>query len=180
MTRFALTLALGLAVALPTYARDDKFTLTGDTAKVTFTGTKTGGKHEGGFKKLAGTATATGTDPATLKIELEIETDSLFSDDEKLTKHLKSPDFFNVAEFPKATFKVTKVEKSDKGYTQTGDLTMLGKTKEVSIPSTIKLTAEGLTIDAEFKIKRSDWGMVYGKGKVDDEVALKIELKAKK
>ena len=61
-------------------------------------------------------SSSTDADPASLKIEAEIDTDSLYSDNVKLTGHLKSPDFFGVKDNPKATFKTTKVEKTDKGY----------------------------------------------------------------
>src|SRR4029078_11462537 len=119
-------------------------------------------------------------DPATLKIEADIETDSLYSDNEKLTAHLKNPDFFGVKDNPKATFKTTKVEKADKGYTITGDLTLLGKTKPVTFPATISEKDGTLSLDADFSIDRTDWGMNFGQGKVDNKVGLKIAVAAKK
>src|SRR5260221_54928 len=110
MIRSICALALAALFGLTAVAAEQKFALTGDNTKVTFTGTKKGGKHEGGFKKLTGTASMDG-DLSTLKIEAEIDTDSLYSDNEKLTAHLKNPDFFGVKDNPKATFKTTKVEK---------------------------------------------------------------------
>ena len=41
----------------------------------------------------------------------------------------------------------------------------------------VRLT--GATLDSEFKINREDFGMSYGKGKIDDEVGLAVEVKAK-
>jgi polyisoprenoid-binding protein YceI len=168
-----VVLAAAQAVAADIYA------LTGDNTKITFVGAKKNGKHEGGFKKLAGTATVEG-DPTTAKIVVDIDTTSLWSDNEKLTAHLKNPDFFAVKDYPKATFKSTKVEKTDKGYTITGDLTMLGKTKPVTIPAQAAVAGDTLTISSEFKINKADWGMNYGKGMIEDEVALKLDVKAKK
>ena|SRR5579872_889138 len=175
MTVFALVMA-----AAVTSAADTKYTLTGENTKLTFTGTKAKGKHDGGFKKLTGTATVTDGDLGTLKIEVDIDVDSIYSDDTKLTGHLKGPDFFNVKEKPTATFKTTKVEKSDKGYTITGDLTMIGETKSVSFPAKASVTGDTLTISSEFKIDRTKWGMTYGKGQINNDVELKLELKAKK
>ena len=176
--RWAL-FAAGL-VALATHAAAaDKYALTGDNTKVTFVGAKKNGKHEGGFKKLAGTATADG-DLTGLKIEVDIDTTSLWSDNDNLTKHLKNPDFFAVNDHPKATFKSTKVEKTDAGYTITGDLTMLGKTKPVTIPAKAAVAGDTLTLTSEFKIAKSNWGMNYGKGMIEDDVALKLDVKAKK
>ena len=105
--------------ALPAAAAEP-FKLAGDNCKITFVGSKADGKHEGGFKELAGTATAAAGEPTTLKIELTIEAASVYSDDPKLTGHLKAPDFFSVKEFPALVFKLTKVEKTADGYTQTG------------------------------------------------------------
>lgn len=171
-------LAVSLS-ALPGLAAEP-FALTGENCKITFVGTKPSGKHEGGFKEVAGTATAVAGDPSALKVELTIDAASIYSDNAKLTGHLMSPDFFSVKEFPKLIFKLTKVEKTAEGYTQTGELTMLGRTKPVTLPSTITSTESELTIVSDFSVKRSEWGMTYGMGKVDDEVKLKVEVKAKR
>lgn len=176
---FRLTALILALAALPAVAAEP-FLLTGDNTKITFVGSKTGGKHEGGFKELAGKATVVPGEPMTLKIDLTIDAASVWSDDPKLTGHLKAPDFFSVKEFPEITFRLTKVEQSAKGYVQTGELTMLGKTKPVKLPSTITATESELTIVSDFSVKRSDWGMTYGMGKVDDEVKLKVETKAKR
>ena len=172
--------AAAFAVLLGTQAFATDFPLTGSNTKVEFVGTKPGGKHTGGFAKLDGKATVEGTDPATLKIDVTIETDSLHSDDPKLTAHLKAPDFFSVKDYPKATFKSTKVEKTAAGYAVTGDLTLLGKTKSVTMPAAVTATADALTLTSEFRINKTDWGMTYGKGKIDDEVTLKVAVAAKK
>jgi polyisoprenoid-binding protein YceI len=177
MIRVASVLLAGL-LAVPALAAETKYALTGDNTKVEFTGTKKGGKHDGGFKKLTGTATTDGG--AITKIEVEIDTDSLYSDNNNLTNHLKNPDFFNVKENPKASFKTTKIEKADKGTTVTGDLTLMGKTKAVTFPATVAEKDGTLTLKSEFKIKRSEWGMSFALDKVDDEVALKVSVTAKK
>ena len=180
MIRFLFaTVLLGL-VGATLSAADQAFPLKGENTKVTFIGTKKNGKHEGGFSKLSGTATVTDGKPETLKIEAVIETDSLYSDNGKLTNHLKSPDFFAVKQHPKATFKSKQVEKTDKGYTIIGDLTLLGKTKPVTIPATVAVNGDTLTVTSDFTINRFDWGMTYGKGQVDDAVSLKLNVNAKK
>lgn len=176
---FRLTLLALTLMSLPALAAEP-FLLTGETCKITFVGTKPGGKHTGGFKELTGKATVVPGEPTTLMIDLAIETASLYSDDPKLTGHLKAPDFFSVKEFPKILFKLTKVEKTAEGYTQTGELTLLGRTKPVTLPSQITATDKELTITSDFSIKRSEWGMTYGLGKVDDVVQLKVETKVKR
>ncbi len=180
MTRALFALSIVAALGTMASAADQEFKLTGDNTKLTFVGKKPDGKHEGGFNKLAGTATITDANPTTLKLEATIETDSLFSDDPKLTAHLKAPDFFSVKDNPKATFKSTKVEKTEKGYTISGELTLLGKSKPVTMPATVAVTADSFTLTSDFTINRTDWGMTYGAGKINDEVALKLVINAKK
>jgi len=161
---------------LPAVA-ESKVALTGENTKITFVGTKPGGKHEGGFKKLTGAAVVDG-DTVT-KIEVVIETDSLYSDDPKLTAHLKAPDFFGVKDNPKAKFASTKIEKADTGVTITGDLTINGKTKSISFPATIVAKEGSVKITSAFSIDKRDYGMTYGGGKIDDKVALTVAVETK-
>jgi polyisoprenoid-binding protein YceI len=177
-------LAAGLLAGFA-LAADGKFTLTGENTKVEFTGTKSNpnGKHDGGFKKLDGTVTLNGTDPATAKIEVTIDTTSLWSDAEpKLTNHLKSPDFFDVKTHPKAKFVSTSVEPlpgKKNIYDVKGKLTLLGKEKDISFPADITTEGGALKLKSEFKINRMDFGMTYGKGKIDDAVTIKVKTEAK-
>ncbi len=176
-------LTAGLLATLAA-AADGKFTLTGENTKVQWVGAKKEGKHNGGFKKLSGTATVTGTDPATAKIEVTIETDSLYSDNEKLTGHLKSPDFFDVKTNPTAKFVSTKVEAlpDHKGvYKVTGELTLNGKKKEISFPARITVEGGALKLDSEFKIGRLDFdlGSKFPPERIYNEVTLKVNVNAK-
>jgi polyisoprenoid-binding protein YceI len=171
--------ALAVAVFTASFAAaDEKYTLNGENTQVTFTGKKPDGKHDGGFKKLTGAITEAG---GAWKLEVEIDTDSLYSDNDGLTKHLKNADFFSVKEFPNAKFASTKIEKAEKeGEVKiTGNLTLLGKTKEISF--TGKVThGDTLKLVSEFAIDRNDFGMSYGKGKIEDAVAIKVNVEAKK
>jgi polyisoprenoid-binding protein YceI len=174
--RMLFAVAAALIPAVPAVAAD-RVNLTGDNTKITFVGSKPGGKHDGGFKTLTGAATVDGDTLA--KVEVEIDTESLYADDAKLTAHLKSPDFFAVKANPKAKFASTKIEKTDKGYTITGDLTLNGKTKEISFPATVSRAGGTLKIESAFTIDKRDFGMTYGGGKINDEVAIKAVVEAK-
>lgn len=174
-----LTAGIVLAlVASVGQADEAKFGLTGENTKITFIGSKPNGKHEGGFKKVTGTATVDTKDITTLKITLNIDMNSTFTDDGKLTGHLKSPDFFDVKTNPTSKFVTTKVEKGEKGYTVTGKLTLAGKTKELSFPATIDAKGDNLTLTSNFSIDRNDWGISYGAGKIDDTIKLSVSVKA--
>ena len=92
---------------------------------------------------------------------------------------VKSGDFFAVKDHPNAKFETSKIVKGDKGFTVTGSLTMLGKTKEVTFPAEIT-TGDTFSMKASFKINRADFGMTYGEGKIDNEVAIDVNISAKK
>jgi polyisoprenoid-binding protein YceI len=179
MVRALTTVVIVALLTTLAQAGETKIALSGDNTKVTFVGTKPKGRHEGGFKTLTGTATVNGTDPATLKIAVEFDINSMYTDTAKLTNHLKSPDFFDVKTYPKAKFESSKVAKSAEGYTVTGKLTMHGKTKELSFPARIDFSGGTLQLTSNFKINRQDWGISYGKGIVDDQVSLTVAVKAK-
>jgi len=178
MVRTFTLMAAALLVA-PAFAEDATYTLTGENTTLKFVGTKKDGKHEGGFKTLTGTATC-GGDPTAMKIECEIDCASLYSDNEMLTGHLKGPDFFGVKENPKASFKSTKVEKDGDKVKITGDLTLLGKTKPVTMTCTCEHKDGSLGLKSEFTIDRTQWGMTYDAGKIDEKVSLTLTIACKK
>jgi len=157
------------------HADETEYALTAGNTKIEWTATKPDGKHKGGFRKLKGTAVVTDDK---LGVNVDIDCASLYADVDKLTKHLKSPDFFSVKEYPTASFKSTSIEKQAKGYLVTGDLTLHGKTKEITFPANI--TTKGkFSFNASLKINRQDFGLSYGPGKIDDEVAIRLRVDAK-
>lgn len=156
------------------------------TSKIEWVGSKVTGKHEGGFRQFHGFVSLVDGTPEKSDVTVEIETDSLFSDSDKLVGHLKSPDFFDVTKFPKASFASTEVKSGgSKGatHTVTGNLTLHGVTKSVTFPATIRTTAAGVDVDAEFVINRKDFGLVYA-GKPDDlirdDVVIKLTIRSQK
>lgn len=176
--RFLTGLTLMAAYGFAALAAE-KIALTGENTKIEFTGFKKEGKHDGGFKKLTGTATLEGTDLNKAKLEVTIETASLWSDNEKLTEHLKNPDFFDVKTNPTSKFVSSKIEKKGDGYVITGTLTLNGKSGDITFPAKLSVDNGTLKLSAEFKIDRTKFGMSYGKGKIDDEVAIRLKVEAK-
>ncbi len=163
-----------------------KYTFDPSASKVEWTGSKVTGKHDGGFKVFKGEVNFVEGTPEKSSVNVEIDTDSLYTDNDKLVGHLKSPDFFDVAKFPKASFTSTEVTKGgEKGATHTvkGNLTLHGVTKSVTFPATIKTSASGVDVDAEFAINRKDFGLVYA-GKPDDlirdDVVIKLTIRSQK
>jgi polyisoprenoid-binding protein YceI len=154
------------------------------TSKIEWVGAKITLKHDGGFNSFKGTATLTGG-IETAQLAVAIDTASIWSDNEKLTGHLKSPDFFNVEKFPKATFRSSGIVKSAAGdtYDVTGTLDLTGTRKQITFPATLALEGDVLKANAEFAINRKDFGIVYP-GMPDDLIAdnvlIKLSIAAKK
>lgn len=177
MQRVALMLTL-VCVSAVVGSAEEQPTLDSEQSKISFIGAKSDGKHDGGFKKFTADAKLDLDDPTKGSLKIEIDASSLWSDNDKLTNHLKNPDFFDVRKYPKITFESTKIEHdpSQDKVNIVGHLTMLGKKVEVTIPSMPKLTEDMLVLAANFDIDRTKWGMSYGKGKVNDEVAIRALL----
>jgi polyisoprenoid-binding protein YceI len=98
--------------------------------------------------------------------------------------HLRTADFFEVDKYPELTFKSTEVKKKGKGWIVTGDLTMKGVTKSVSIPFEIAgwLPADEragmkMGIAGETTINRRDFGINYGSNLPNGVAALSDDVK---
>ncbi|MCP3979296.1 MAG: YceI family protein [bacterium] len=148
-------------------------------SKVEFTGSKLTGSHDGGFSAFTGEITVVDGDPTASRVSVEIDTTSLFSDDDRLTNHLKGSDFFDVEKFAKASFESTEIVAADGGYTITGNLDLHGVEKSISFPATIDVAEDRVTARAEFFIQRFDFAIEY-KGRADDlirdEVVIRLDL----
>lgn len=162
-----------------------------ETSKIEWVGAKVTGDHKGGFKEFTGGIKLDDKGQVSL-IKFDVDTKSVFSDNEKLTGHLMAPDFFDVEKFPKATFESTKVTagadaKMDDGtaytHTVTGNLDLHGVKKQIAFPAHIDASGDMIVAKTAFNINRFDFGIEY-KGKPDDlikkEVLLKINFEAPK
>jgi polyisoprenoid-binding protein YceI len=172
------------AVASPAVA-GEKYKITPENSKIEFIGSKVTGSHNGSFQKFSGTIDYAGA-PEKSRVEITIETESVNVDDAGLTKHLKTPDFFDVAKFPKASFVSTEIKAGgEKGasHTITGNFELHGVTKSITFPATITVSPAGVNVDSTFSINRKDFGINYA-GAADnlirDEVVLKLTVRATK
>lgn len=88
-----------------------------------------------------------------------------------LEGHLKSDEFFDVEKFPTATFEITKVEKNDAKVNVTGNLTVKGITKSITIPATFGVANGFATFKSDlFKIDRTEFGIEYKSTKLADVI----------
>jgi polyisoprenoid-binding protein YceI len=130
--------------------------------------------RKGGFAKVSGKAAVEGQ--ALKAVTLEIDTTSLHTEFDKLTTHLKSPDFFETRRFPTAKFESTKIETANGMHQISGKLTLHGVTKEITIPAKVEVTESGLKLASEFTLNRLDYGINYDPKKVESNVSMTVVI----
>ena len=168
--------------ASPQNVSGQKYLITTQNSKIEFTGSKVTGSHNGSFQKFSGEIDYAGA-PEKSRVSVTMETASLIVDDPKLTEHLKTADFFDVAKFPEAKFVSTEIKPGGGNYTVTGNLTLHGVTKSVTFPATINVTPDVATVDSTFSINRKDFGISYAGAPdnlIRDDVVLKLTIRANK
>ena len=151
-------------------------------SEIHFVGSKVTGSHSGGFKNFTGTFTVANGALVGTGQKIVIDMKSIWSDDEKLTGHLKSGDFFNMEKFRESTFELTGIKPVSEGnYEVSGNLTLIGNSKNITFPATVSVVDGTAKIHAKFDINRKDFGVVYA-GKADDlirdEVVIELKLEA--
>jgi polyisoprenoid-binding protein YceI len=155
-------------------------TLTPENTRIQFVGTHVGDRPDprtGGFEKFKGTMETEPGSGALKSVAVEIDTRSLWTEIPRLTNHLKSADFFEVRQFPTATFKSTSVKQKEGGKCEiTGKLTLHGVTKEIKFPATLKAGANGPVLRSEFTIDRTAFDMNFGPDRVEKEVSLTVTV----
>ncbi|MBZ5579751.1 MAG: YceI family protein [Acidobacteriia bacterium] len=123
----------------------------------------------GTFDTVSGTVEFDSAKPDAARFDATIDVNSLHTGDAKRDGHLKTPDFFDVEKFPAITFRSKKITPAGgKNYKATGDLSIRGVTKEVT------LTVEGLSdevtdmwklqrrgVAASVRVSRKEFGLAF-------------------
>jgi polyisoprenoid-binding protein YceI len=147
----------------------------------------------GSFNDFSGAISIDREKPAASSVEFTINTASIDTDNENRDKHLKSADFFEVEKYPQITFKSTRIAPAgtDK-YNVTGNLSIHGVTKEVTLPVTVlgfgkdPWGNERVGFEIETTLNRKDYGLNWNKALdqggflLADEVKVMIALEAVK
>lgn len=154
-----------------------------EKSSIDFVGAKVTGDHKGKFPNFDGRIEYSGAMPSAVSFEIDLAT--LETDTPKLTAHLKTADFFDVAKYPKATFVSTSItpvpagDATGKTHEVKGVLDLHGMKKEVTIPVKASVTPAEVVTTSEFTINRHDWGISY-RGAADDlirdDVLIKLNL----
>jgi len=145
---------------------------------------------KGEFKEFSGEILYDAEDISRSSVSVAIKAASLDTRNERRNNHLKSPDFFNVEQFPEITFHSKRVERRGDAFVATGDLTIRGITKEIELPFSLAgpVTAVGgrprLGAEASLTLNRHDFQVSWnrfleGAGLVvGDEAKIDIQVEA--
>jgi polyisoprenoid-binding protein YceI len=185
LTSFLLSVILGVAaparVAADDYVLDEMHTAA--TFKIAHIGLSW---TYGRFNDVAGAFTLDPADATKASFTLSIKAESLDTNNKKRDDHLRSPDFFNVKQFPGIGFKSTSVKAVKDGFEVTGDLTLHGVTGSITFPLKGGAKAEfpkGVQrtgFSTELVLKRSEFGMDKMVGPVGDDVYVSISFEGVK
>ena len=163
----------------------ERYLITPENSDIEFIGAKVTGHHNGSFETFSGEINYAGQ-PEKSRVRITIDIDSITTDDAKLTAHLKTPDFFDVAKFPQSTFESTEITPGGKaGATHTikGNLTMHGVTKSITFPAKIAVAGDAITVDSTFAVNRKDFGINFAGASdnlIRDDVSLTLRVRATK
>ncbi|WP_174279587.1 YceI family protein [Sphingomonas bacterium] len=139
-------------------------------------------EYTGQFTQPTGTLTLDPKNPAASQVSITFPIDKVSTTVAALDTHLKTPDFFDAAKYPTGTFTSTRIVANGTTATITGNLTLKGVTRPVTLAATFVGAGQAVMgakktnvgFHATTAIKRSDFGINYGIPLVSDEVRLTI------
>lgn len=148
-------------------------------------------KVRGSFNEFEGSGHFDPDDPSASRLELVIKAASIDTRNADRDAHLRSNDFFDMDTYPEIRFASTAVQRlSDDVYRVTGDLTIKGTTKPVSVDFELNGTAtdpwgnQRLGLEGSTVVNRKDWGVNFNVGLeaggvlVGEKVTLELEVSA--
>jgi polyisoprenoid-binding protein YceI len=188
MNKRILALASVLALFVASRAAAETYTIDPVHSSVNFSLRHIVSKFTAGFTKVSGTVSYDAAAPEKSSVDATVDIASLNTSNEKRNGHLSSPDFFDTAKFPAASFKSTSwVKTGEDKFDVTGDLTIKGVTKSVVLKVALLGTGPGMggaTVsgwEATTTINKSDFGVngpaMLGKA-LGDEVTLNLAVEA--
>ncbi len=185
-TRFFTLSAAVLLLAGPALA--ETYTIDPEHSSVAFSIRHLVGRTSGRFNEFAGVVKYDPAHPEKTSVKATIQVTSVDTGNEKRDAHLRNADFLNAEEMPTMTFKSTKAEVKDGEIFLTGDFTLHGVTKKITLPIEVlgtgthprsKKLQAGFA--AEITIKRSDYGVdswTDVAGVLGDEVKVSLTVEA--
>ena len=147
-------------------------------------------KVRGAFNELEGTVILDGDDPSRSTASVTVQAASIDTRSEQRDEHVRGADFFDVEQFPTITFVSTSARHNGEVYELTGDLTVKGITKSVTVPFTYEGSATDpfgnlrVGFEGSVTVSRKDYGLTWnaplatGGVLVGDKIVLELEISA--
>jgi len=159
----ALALTLALALAVP--AKADTWNVDAVHSHVGFSVRHLLTPVPGSFGDFTGTIVYDEANPPSSTVEFSIQTVSIDTNNERRDNHLRSADFFDAENHPTLSFKSKKVAPlGENSLAVTGDLTIRGVTKEVTVPvEVLGVMGDKAGFQTEFEIDRKEYGVVWNR-----------------
>ena len=189
-----MTTAALLFAAVSAFAATDTYVVDKSHSEATFKVRHMMSKVSGKFDDFAGKVMIDAAKPTASSVEFTIKTASIDTGSADRDKHLKTPDFFDAEKYPEITFKSTKVvpTKSKHIYSVTGDFSMRGVTKRLTMPVEFLGYAKDpwgnqrASFTLNTKLNRKDYGVNWNKALdnggvlVSDDVEIEVNLETTK
>ena len=182
-----LALAIGILNGLGSTVTADDYTIDPAHSSISFKISHAGISNvHGRFNAFSGKFALDSSDPTKSSFTLNIKPESIDTNNAVRDNHLRSPDFFNVKQFPTISFKSSSVKAVEGGYEVTGDLSLHGSTG----PVTLTLKGGGMAempkgvqrtgYVTDFIIKRSEFGVGKPGPGLGEEVFVSVGLEGTK
>lgn len=134
----------------------------------------------GSFKTMEGEIDFDENNLGASKFNLRIDVSSINTGNGMMNKKSQIEEWFNAKKYPEIKFKSTKVEKKGSDYAITGDLTMKGVTKSITIPATMTNSGNKIVFKGTFKVNRMDFHVGHKSDTVPDEMKINFTVPADK
>ncbi|WP_026896899.1 YceI family protein [Daejeonella oryzae] len=189
ISSLCVSAGVALMLAFTNPVKTETFTVDTQRSSIDWIGRKVTGQHVGKINISSGELLLSGN--AVKGGSFIMDMTSITSDNERLTGHLKTDDFFSVQKNATSKFVITKVKSAGADRVDvTGDLTIKGITESITFPASVKKQGNAVVAVAKgIKVNRAKYDIRYGSKSffndigdkaIDDEFELAINLVAKK
>jgi polyisoprenoid-binding protein YceI len=157
------------------------YTPVGNGSKVHFVIDNFGIATGGDFSGLAGTIKFDPANPAASEFDVSVDASTVDTDIEARDNHLRRAEYFDVKNYPKISFKSTKITKTNKDsyFYMFGNVTIKGVTKEIKFPFTATAKDGGYLFEGSFKLNRRDFGVGRNSLSLSDNLTVSLSVLAK-
>lgn len=153
-----LLMAIGVLITLYVFAAD-VWKVKSEESHISFSAKSTFTRVHGKIRGIKGDIKFSESDLAGSRFNVSVEPKNLDTDNNKRDKHLRSADFLDVEKYSKIKFKSKKIEKTETGFSVTGDLTIKDVTKEISFPFTFENQNTNGIFRGNFAINRREYNV---------------------